>query len=218
MKYTLNQNYFNTINSCNKAYFLGFIAGDGYIDVKNHSLSIAIKPKDRNILELFLKDIGSNHPIKTIIRNGYKENNEFVSLTIVSKKFIKGLKRHLNALNKTFTLTMPSIKKSLQKDFIRGLNDADGCFSISNRNEITFSLISTTSMCDSIQDIFIQELGLSKTKHNKTQTNNIVRLRYSGVNNLLKIYKFLYKNKNSICLNRKKDIIESYLKSKQKIK
>jgi len=56
---TINVNYFNKIDSYNKAYLLGFIAADGAI-VQNKgfntkTLTITIHAKDIAILELLKK-------------------------------------------------------------------------------------------------------------------------------------------------------------------
>ena len=50
-KYTLNHNYFNKINTEDKAYFLGLICSDGYIYTKWNVLEIQLQERDNYILK-----------------------------------------------------------------------------------------------------------------------------------------------------------------------
>ena len=54
-KYTLNENYFEEIDSSNKSYILGFIYADGSINKKNNSLTICLSEKDKDVLKFIKK-------------------------------------------------------------------------------------------------------------------------------------------------------------------
>lgn len=65
-KYAVDLDYFETIDSPDKAYFLGFIAADGCVRKPLHGplvLSIRISSKDEELLVSFLKHLRSNIPI-----------------------------------------------------------------------------------------------------------------------------------------------------------
>ena len=76
-KYKVNVNYFDNIDCRQKAYWLGFIAGDG--GIVNNALVFNLSYVDVHLLKEFKKDIESNHLIKS-----YRDG--IVNLTITSKK------------------------------------------------------------------------------------------------------------------------------------
>ena len=59
-KYQCDENYFNIIDCPNKAYWLGFIAADGYIQKNNKRLTIELHMKDISHLRKFIKNITRN--------------------------------------------------------------------------------------------------------------------------------------------------------------
>lgn len=126
-KFTLNPgnlNYFKTIDTDKKAYFVGFIAADGSIVKTNNSytLTITIHSKDRIILDALREDIGCEHQVKKL------KVHDHVRFTISRKEFIQDLNNLGILPNKS--LTMPSIinniPKEFHKAFLRGYFDGDG--------------------------------------------------------------------------------------------
>jgi hypothetical protein len=59
-KYTLDEHYFEAIDTEEKAYWLGFIATDGWIT--KTGLGIGLNVKDRSHLELFSRCVKSDKP------------------------------------------------------------------------------------------------------------------------------------------------------------
>jgi hypothetical protein len=65
-KYTVDLTYFETIDSPDKAYFLGFIAADGCVRKPLHgpmALVIKVSSKDEEVLVKFLKHLKSDRPV-----------------------------------------------------------------------------------------------------------------------------------------------------------
>ena len=54
---TYNKDYFKIIDSSDKAYFLGLIKADGYINKERHLLAIRLQAKDVELLEAFCEAI-----------------------------------------------------------------------------------------------------------------------------------------------------------------
>ena len=54
-RYNLDEEYFDNINSQNKAYILGFLYADGSNNPKKHTVSISLQEEDRYILEWMRK-------------------------------------------------------------------------------------------------------------------------------------------------------------------
>ena len=130
--YKVNEQFFNNINTEEKAYILGFICADGHIEKDRLNVTIAIKDKD--ILEKIRKAMQSNHPIKEVKRtNPYNKTNRktitLVELMIGSVGLVKPLFNMGLTTNKTYTLNGDVVKyipKYLIRDFLRGYFDGDG--------------------------------------------------------------------------------------------
>lgn len=207
-KYLLNENFFSVIDTEEKAYFLGFLFADGYINEKLNMVDLTLHHKDSEILEKFVKELYSNDRPLKIIRNDY------LRLVINSEKIITDLKKHGCFQKKTFKLEFPTtIENNLIKHFMRGYFDGDGSIYI-NEKSLTFSIVGTENFITKYKEILIKECLLSDTKlgiRHKERNNNIRSLVFGGNIIINRIYHFLYDN-SSIYLSRKKtkflDILE----------
>lgn len=138
MKYTrtnFNENYFEKIDTEEKAYFLGFIIADGYllrdtpttIKKAQDRLVIRIQEKDRNILDILNDRIT---PYKQLTKWKYKNPNwsEQVIFKVNSNKLCSDLEKHgVFVGKKSGKEKLPNIDKKLIPHFIRGYFDGDGC-------------------------------------------------------------------------------------------
>lgn len=91
-KYSVNENYFQDINSCEKAYWLGFIAADGCVthtggrEGGSKVLVFNLNERDKGHLEKFCHSIESEAKIKLKPGVGFGEGTIIASLEINSKK------------------------------------------------------------------------------------------------------------------------------------
>lgn len=203
-KYDIYDDYFENIDTEDKAYFLGLMYADGYNNTDKGEASITLQSGDTKILDVFREKLKTNKPLR-IDRTYHK-------LALENKKISKDLARHGCVQAKTFKLKFPKLKKELVRHFIRGYFDGDGCITQSGKYPM-FNIVSTKSFVTSIQNIFIEELGLSKTKlsiRHPENKNNIRTLMYGSFGNCVPIYHYLYDN-SSIFLKRKKDKFENLL-------
>jgi hypothetical protein len=125
-KYSLNSNYFEKIDTEDKAYFLGFIGADGCV-MKDKFNRLYLKfhqhEQDIDILEKFLFYLNSNHVIKRD-----KDRPHIVSLSISDKKLISDLISHGIHFRKSLTYEFnDKIPNHLIPHYIRGYMDGDGC-------------------------------------------------------------------------------------------
>lgn len=116
-KYHVNHNYFSKW-SHNMAYILGFWWADGNITKHNNIFSICQHIKDKYILEVITKEMGSNYPINTW------ENISIFKIS--SPQMCKDIKKLGGCPNKSLTTKMPVIPKKYLSDFVRGYFDGDG--------------------------------------------------------------------------------------------
>ncbi len=130
-----NENYFEKINTEDKVYFLGFICADGCIlnNNKTHRYQISLKlhVKDTDILNTFIKCIDGETKIWK------HKQREMVEVKFSGKKIINDLSNLGILPNKTFNLKYPEIPLNLERHFLRGYFDGDGCIELVPIKEIT---------------------------------------------------------------------------------
>ncbi len=218
-KYKLNENYFEQINTEDKAYWLGFIAADGCIvscskQTKSLRLRINIHEKDEEYLIKFKKCIEGNMPIKKFKSNKGKrfESNQ-VKIDINSNKLCEDLIKVGVNFRKTFDLKMPNVPYDLVVHFIRGYFDGDGCISKyiikgTDKYRFTFEIVGQS------EDILIYFQDYFKknniTVNLYTRKSNNSRLMICSKRELIKIYHLFYDECN-ICMERKMNIFKQLL-------
>lgn len=117
----LKEDFFEVIDSEEKAYFLGFILADGCID--GNQLSIEINKKDIEILYKFKKAVSSNAKISERKRDG----KIMVCTRVSSEKMILDLAKYGVIPNKTYnTKKLPDLKEPYLHHMLRGFVDGDG--------------------------------------------------------------------------------------------
>ena len=140
--YKANFNYFDIIDTPQKAYWLGFIFADGYIAKRDrgnrieYNLKFSLKTSDASHLEKFASDIESNYPVHYYKSKGFavsggdREDNEEARLFITNKYMCKLLYEDYGIIpNRTsISKILEVLPESLYKYFILGLFEADGSF------------------------------------------------------------------------------------------
>ena len=126
-KFKCNENFFEVIDTEEKAYWLGFLYADGCVQQKGnyYTTKIDLATIDRNHIEKFKKSLDSNHNI-----NDYKDHSKIV---IGSKKMFNDLNNKGCVPKKTLILEFPTIEQvpeHLVHHFIRGYFDGDGTINI----------------------------------------------------------------------------------------
>lgn len=214
--YNINEDYFEKIDTPNKAYVLGFIYADGYNNRTNNSLVIGLQERDANFLELIKNEIGTNRPLK------FTKRNKSVCLTISNKKISDDLVKLGVIPNKSLSVKFPNeniLPKYLYSHFIRGVFDGDGCLHINENTRVkSFSIVGNNDFISAINKFLQKELKLNLTQliYDKKHNENVVSLRYSSTSDLYKLYNYLY-NESELLMERKKakfDIFLSVFKDK----
>lgn len=205
-KYNVDENYFEIINTPNKAYWLGFLYADGCVLVReknnkrSYTLEISLTKDDQIHLDKFKMCLKSNTPIKykTI---AYKY--EACRITICNKKICEDLIKLGCTPRKSLTLKFPSeeqVPKELIPHFIRGYLDGDGCVYKSDEKS-SISFIGTKDFLIKLQDIVFNELGLTKTSIQKK--GKAYQCSWGGLGNLKTWFDYLYNYNDIIYLQRK---------------
>lgn len=209
-KYKLVENFFEIIDSEEKAYFLGFLFADGYVNEKNNVVDITIHHKDKEILDALVESIyPEGRPLMVVKR-------EYVRLVINSSKFVADLVKHGCVQAKTFVLKFPHIPEIFQRDFIRGYFDGDGSICVGRDDTLNLSIVGTIDFLDDVKRILVNKCTLNNTTYDDRhpeRNNNIRALRFGGNILVNRIYHYLYDG-STIYLIRKRKIFLSILENK----
>lgn len=213
--YFANFNYFDIIDSPNKAYFLGFITADGC--VYRNTLRISISLQDIDLLEKFKKEINSNHLIKQFetFSSFDAKNNSICNMCyieITSKHMIQKLEEHNITPNKTHKINQipKKIPNKYVKDFIRGYIDGDGSFGSYTHNDgylrNSLNLVGTENFLIDIKKWLENNTNCKFNNYlydrHPERKNNIRAMTATGKENVANILSFLYKD-SSMHLDRK---------------
>ena len=233
----INENYFDEIDSDDKAYFLGLLWADGCNfrsdNGKNrgYQIQISLQEKDGYIIRQLAEKIFENDNIVRFVDNSKKKPNQIaqnkrpvekvqnsVVLHIPSKHISNVLNEYGMVPRKSLILEMPSIELNEDnfRSFTRGYLDGDGWVSETNSRHAkstgTSHKVFTCGMVGSYAQMEqmksrLNDLGFSFIQKDK---GKISRITLSGNLQVLRFLDWLYDNA-SVKLNRK---YEKYLKLK----
>jgi len=205
-KYVLNEAYFDEIRD-NQAYMLGFLWADGYHNVKRTVVVLSLADKDREILEAFSKELGTDKPLQFVRYKNRRWSNQY-RLNICSKRISQRLLSLGLTQAKTFTADYPQwLNSELHRHFIRGYFDGDGYAGTRQ-----MALVGTEAFCVEVSALLKHYADVSSTieeRHPKRKTC-IRTLRISGRVQCRKVCAWLYGDAK-LALARKKDIADAAL-------
>lgn len=190
-----NSNYFEKINTKEKAYWLGFFSADGYVNQNTRSIEFCLK--DKEPVFLFKEALKSKHKISC-------KNEKYYRLSIKDKKMSEDLLSLNLDNNKTYNYSIPinKIPKKLMSHFLRGYFDGDAYIGMNSQNNIIISVTEASNnvMID-IQKILKEELDVDfNIIYNKRK---LYVFSVTG-KKAQKILEYIYKNSNKkIRLERK---------------
>lgn len=218
-KYPIVEDFFDKINTEEKAYVLGLLYADGWNQTERNSISLGLKETDKEILDKITALIQPTKPLQYVStsnqrqKTGFENSQNQYRLVIANKHISQRLVELGCGKAKTYTLTFPTeeqVPSHLIRHFVRGYFDGDG--SVSGDKQKQFCFVGTIDFLLPLQQILIKELNFSETKldrRHKDSDNNIRSLRYCGVNQCITFRDWLYKDA-TIFIERKKKIFDSY--------
>lgn len=119
------ENYFEKIDTKEKAYWLGFLCADASIKNSNQ-IQIHLSIKDEEQIDKFCEAINLSQTKKRFY-GPYENSGKSVLLTFSSEKMQNDLSKHGCTADKTKTLSFPDLdSEELELAFLIGFFDGDG--------------------------------------------------------------------------------------------
>lgn len=217
VKHQFDEHYFDIIDNEHKAYWLGFIYADGYLNNKNPTVGIELNHTDIEHLNKFKNDLQSNLDVKI-----YNKNSTFGPQT--NCRFVFNNKTVYNALlsygitpTKSLDGTFPTIDDDrFVKDVIRGIFDGDGSIryriGANGYPTATISICGTMSVLKTIEEHSGFEWSWSQ-RHPDRDVDNY-SIGTGQQNKIIEFLNYLYKDA-SIFLNRKYDIYQKIINGRK---
>jgi len=213
-KYTANYNFFDVIDTPEKAYVLGYFYADGSNNISTNRFLIS--SVDTDILKKVLVVMDSDAPLEKVSQNTIgniinsgkpiKTNKKKHTIRISSKRLCESLEKLGCDQVKTYNLKFPTLEMvpySLLRHFIRGYMDGDG-YVYSNKMKsgkpcLCVGFCGTISIVTGIQNYLNTAL---ETTGSIREKGKIFETNYGGSLQANAVLEHLYKN-STIHMDRK---------------
>lgn len=223
-EYFYDKSFFGEINTEEKAYWLGFIYADGYINYgkkdsksSSYELGIELSIKDIEHLKKFNKSINGNLQIRTRFRDAFGKTFEICSIRIHCKEMVEDLLKQGICQNKSYLENnLPNLSKDMMIPFLRGYFDGDGCVCEDKKlKALRFDY------CSGLKNILLEvqrylyenydiKSYISEDKPNQYSPNIRYRLNFRGLYNGYNFGNLIY-GKSNIYLNRKYNLFNRFI-------
>lgn len=209
--HSVDHGYFGTIDTAEKAYWLGAILADGTVHEQRgrnggvtHRMSLSQHASDREWLERFRADIEASYPLKL-------SSGTTLALAVSSRQMCDDLRRHGVTPRKTFGHPAPTVRGPLLPHFVRGFFDGDGCIYTSVRKVsqdpvVLFS--ATLGMCEWLLREIRQGASISTGGVYRVSSPVIRAARFPGRRAVEAIYRWMYHDATR-WMPRKRTVFES---------
>src|SRR5690625_620763 len=206
-----NVNYFDKIDTEQKAYILGFLQSDGTFSVKGrvkgyYRYKLAIQENDEHIIEYIKKEM--NHTGKTITqKRKLKHHQNIKEISLNGIKFTEQLKQIFGGYLKEDRINFPVLPPELVRHYLRGVVDADG--SIGDYQGVMLRIEGKKHFLQSIKGITGYNVYINKGNGNSTYT---LRANSEEAINFIE-WLYGYLDEDSLYLHRKFDIAQEILRN-----
>lgn len=208
-RYKLNEEYFDVIDTPNKAYILGLLHADGCNEMKKGTIFIGLQESDKDLLETIRSEIESEKPLdfKDYSNKhtfGYNYENMY-ELKMFSMHMCEQLANKGIVPNKSLTIGFPEwLDENLIPHYIRGVFDGDGCISISKTNHLKTSIVATNSFCQKLKKICEEKLNIHPKIYDACENGITKSICLGGIRDSKVFLDWIYQDAE-IFLQRKYD-------------
>lgn len=192
--------YFQSIDTKQKAYFLGFLAGDGYISpLPRNVVSFHLHRKDVALLEHLQKEAGVGK---------VAQKDDTCRYSMYGKEVVKDVAQY--NLGPRKSLTMPKFiytTPGFEAQTLLGLSDADGSFCL-HRTRPQWMLRATEGVIDEV--ISLVELKSYYVRKDHPYVFGLYLYKKSEIE---KLYHYMYSSPPEFFLQRKFQVPHTYFNS-----
>lgn len=195
----MNEDYFEYIDTEEKAYFLGLLYTDGSvrkIHENGRQIRLQLQQQDEPIIQRFKEVLNSDNQILYDKRPG----KECAGIEISNRKLFDDLGKYGIVPNKTYeSQSLPKVPQDLIIPFLRGLFDGDGVFGFANNYEdasvgyVAYYEKEVKQFQEYI-DYFIGKEEHNAIHHKDDKTGSNYNCSWRGRNQVLRILTLLYRN------------------------
>lgn len=189
---SLINDYWENIDTYDKAYFLGFLITDG--NVFGNEVRLQLSSKDEYILKIFSDKTNNSNQI-------HKDKRGFSTFSIKRKFWVNDLSKYGVIPNKTSTVFLPEVNENLMPHLLRGIFDGDGWITFKGH---AIGLCGNEILTTQVRDYLVNKLGVFNVKVIKNN-DNLWSVSWSSKRDIKLIGEFLYKDKKDCYLTRKFD-------------
>lgn len=186
----LIEDYWENIDTKDKAYFLGFLITDG--NVIGNAVRLSLHIRDKEILEIFSKVTRNENKL-------YEDNRDCVSFGVKRKKWVDDLSKYGVIPNKTLTVTMPLLQEDLMPHLLRGLIDGDGW--ITKNGKIGFC--GNKETVTQVRNYLVNKLNVYNVSIIQCKSSTLYMIQWANKRDYQKICEYLYQDKEKYYLQRK---------------
>lgn len=202
-RYTLNEHFFDVIDTEGKAYWLGFIAADGNISGGN--LQFGLADKDGDHLEVLIHALDGTHKVRREMRTTRFGTFPVAHLSIASRLLVAGLVGQGITPRKSLTCHAWEGPSDLQRHYWRGVIDGDGSV-----GDDGISLVGSEAMIRAFAAFMAEQC---QTKAQPRSHKGIWRAAVSGRVQAARFAAALYAG-STVALERKRQAAERLMASK----
>lgn len=205
-------NYFETIDSVDKAYFLGWMISDGSVIEQRtrvgraNTISLEIHRDDEYILKMFANAIKAD---ESLVKRNSNRNHSYIRFA--SSKMSTDLSKYGVIPRKTNITYLPNIPSQYMSHLIRGYFDGNGTITINrNKNDREYGHVGfygSEEICLNIVEYLHTNIGI---KRNKVSKATCYHVWWGDKNDLSALGKYLYKDCEDFYLKRKYDKFKKY--------
>ena len=193
--------FFEVIDSEEKAYFLGLFIADGcvcYLPSRPDRapvISIELEQEDKYLIEKLKECLDGTMKIT--------QNRSCCKISFASQKMADDLAKYGVVANKSDKTYLPQIQPELMGHLIRGIFDGDGTVYQHTTGKLRFGFYGTNTICNQIKEYY----GFEPSVFDKEGVSFICMQKQSDIE---KFYSHIYADA-TVYMVRKKSKFDSYL-------
>lgn len=216
-KYPINENFFELIDTKDKAYILGILLADGHRCKNVKQIRLKLQEQDKEILDKIKLVLDYDKPLNFEKRSNPNHQNTY-SLIICNSNICDDLEKYGIVKNKTFDITIPNINDEYFIDLFRGYFDGDGWITFGVKNKsCAIGIIGEYNFINFIKEKIKELYNIeSYFAIDKRTDNRIISLRIRKKEDIHNLYELMYKD-TKLFLNRKNNKFKEFLKEYDKL-